>query len=89
MPAQMTKSQLIEKIAENTELGKKDVKAVIESMVATRSSRRPAFFSYPGLRNSSLSRNRPPKNGRESIRSRKNLPSLRPDRLERSSGHAR
>src|SRR3954447_11721456 len=48
---QMTKSQLIEKIAENTELGKKDVKAVIESMVTVghKEIKKAGVFVVPGF----------------------------------------
>jgi DNA-binding protein HU-beta len=51
MPTQMTKSQLIEKIAEGTELGKKDVKAVIESMVTVghKELKKTGVFLVPGF----------------------------------------
>ena len=51
MPTQMTKSQLIEKIAEATELGKKDVKAVIESMVTVghKELKKTGVFLVPGF----------------------------------------
>jgi DNA-binding protein HU-beta len=51
MPTQMTKSQLIEKIAEDTELGKKDVKAVIESMVTVghKELKKTGVFLVPGF----------------------------------------
>ena len=51
MPTQLTKSQLIEKIAENTELGKKDVKAVIESMVTVghKELKKAGVFLVPGF----------------------------------------
>ena len=51
MPTQMTKSQLIEKIAADTELGKKDVKSVIESMVAVghRELKKVGVFLVPGF----------------------------------------
>src|SRR6184192_2634238 len=51
MPTQLTKSQLIEKIAENTELGKKDVKAVIESMVTIgyKELKKAGVFLVPGF----------------------------------------
>jgi DNA-binding protein HU-beta len=51
MPTQLTKSQLIEKIAESTELGKKDVKAVIESMVTVghKELKKTGVFLVPGF----------------------------------------
>ena len=51
MPTQMTKSQLIEKIAENTELGKKDVKSVIENMatVGHKELKKAGVFLVPGF----------------------------------------
>ena len=51
MPTQLTKSQLIEKIAESTELGKKDVKAVIESMatVGHMELKKIGAFLVPGF----------------------------------------
>jgi len=51
MPTQLTKSQLIEKIAENTELGKKDVKAVLESMVVVgyKELKKAGVFLVPGF----------------------------------------
>jgi nucleoid DNA-binding protein len=55
MAVQMTKSQLIEKISSETEVAKKDVKGVIETMasVATRSSRSPASSWFRDLPSSS------------------------------------
>ena len=51
MPMQMTKSQLIEKIAESTELGRKDVKAVLESMVTVghKELKKSGVFLVPGF----------------------------------------
>ena len=51
MPTQMTKSQLIEKISESTELGKKDVKAVLESMVTVghKELKKSGVFLVPGF----------------------------------------
>ena len=51
MPTQMTKSQLIEKIADDTELGKKDVKTVIESMVTVghKELKKTGVFLVPGF----------------------------------------
>jgi DNA-binding protein HU-beta len=51
MPTQMTKSQLIEKIAEHTELGKKNVKAVIENMVTVghKELKKTGVFLVPGF----------------------------------------
>src|ERR1043166_1125509 len=51
MPTQLTKSQLIEKIAESTELGKKDVKAVLESMVTVghKELKKSGIFLVPGF----------------------------------------
>ena len=48
---QMTKSQLIENIAEITELGKKDVKSVIESMVTVghKELKKAGVFVVPGF----------------------------------------
>ena len=47
----MSKSQLIEKIAEDTELGKKDVKSVVESMVAVghKELKKAGVFLVPGF----------------------------------------
>ena len=51
MPTQMTKSQLIEKIAKDTELGKKEVKAVIEGMVTVghKELKKTGIFLVPGF----------------------------------------
>jgi DNA-binding protein HU-beta len=51
MPTQLTKPQLIEKIAESTELGKKDVKAVIEAMVIVghKELKKAGVFLVPGF----------------------------------------
>src|SRR3982075_2947803 len=51
MPTQLTKSQLIEKIAEGTDLGKKNVKAVIESMVTVghKELKKTGVFLVPGF----------------------------------------
>src|SRR5258705_4181624 len=51
MATQMTKSQLIEKIAEDTELGKKDVKTVIESLVTVghKELKKTGIFLVPGF----------------------------------------
>ena len=55
MAAQMTKSQLIEKIAAENEFAKKDVKGVLETLatVGHKSSRRPACSSFPASPSSS------------------------------------
>jgi DNA-binding protein HU-beta len=51
MADQMTKSQLIEKIAEGTELSKKDVKGVIESMATLgyKELKKSGVFLVPGF----------------------------------------
>jgi nucleoid DNA-binding protein len=51
MPTQMTKSQLIGKIAEDTELAKNDVKAVIETMVTVghKELKKSGVFLVPGF----------------------------------------
>jgi nucleoid DNA-binding protein len=51
MPTQMTKSQLIGKIAEDTELAKNDVKAVIETMVTVghKELKKTGVFLVPGF----------------------------------------
>jgi DNA-binding protein HU-beta len=51
MATQMTKSQLIEEIAEDTELGKKDVKSVIESLVTVghKELKKTGVFLVPGF----------------------------------------
>ena len=51
MAAQMTKSQLIEKIAENYELPKKDVKAVMEGMIEVghKELKKNGVFLLPGF----------------------------------------
>ena len=51
MPTQLTKSQLIEKIAEDTELAKRDVKAVIESIVTVghKELKKAGVFLVPGV----------------------------------------
>ena len=55
MATQMTKSQLIEKIAAETELPKKGVKEVFESLatIGYKNSRRPASSSFPASQSSS------------------------------------
>jgi DNA-binding protein HU-beta len=49
--AQMTKSQLIEKIATETEVAKKDVKGVIETMAAVgyKELKKNGIFLVPGF----------------------------------------
>jgi DNA-binding protein HU-beta len=51
MADQMTKSQLIEKIAETTELSKKDVKGVIETMATLgyKELKKSGVFLVPGF----------------------------------------
>ena len=51
MADQMTKSQLIEKIAETTELSKKDVKGVIETMatLGSKELKKSGVFLVPGF----------------------------------------
>lgn len=51
MADQMTKSQLIEKIAEGTELSKKDVKGVLESMATLgyKELKKSGVFLVPGF----------------------------------------
>jgi DNA-binding protein HU-beta len=49
--AQMTKSQLVEKIASETDLAKKDVKAVMESLatVGYKELKKTGVFMLPGF----------------------------------------
>jgi len=79
---------LIEKIAENTELGKKDVKSVIENMatVGIRNSRRLASFLYPAreIRRHQKARHQSAEG--HSIRLRKSLRCSKQNRPERLSG---
>lgn len=51
MPTQMTKSQLIEKIAGESELTKRDVKAVLESMatIGYKELKKSGVFLVPGF----------------------------------------
>jgi nucleoid DNA-binding protein len=51
MATQMTKSQLIEKIASDNELAKKDVKSVIEALatVGHKELKKNGIFLVPGL----------------------------------------
>jgi len=51
MATQMTKSQLIEKIAEESELAKKDVKGVLESLAAVgyKELKKTGVFLVPGF----------------------------------------
>src|SRR6185312_12660765 len=51
MATQMTKSQLIEKIAEENELGKKDVKGVIETLavIGYKELKKNGVFVVPGF----------------------------------------
>lgn len=51
MAAQMTKSQLIEKIAAETELAKRDVKGVLEAMatVGYKELKKTGVFVVPGF----------------------------------------
>ena len=51
MPTRMTKSQLIEKIAEGCELAKKDVKAVLEGLttVGYKELKKTGMFLVPGF----------------------------------------
>jgi nucleoid DNA-binding protein len=51
MATQMTKSQLIEKIAEQSELAKKDVKAVMEALAAVgyKELKKAGVFMLPGF----------------------------------------
>jgi len=71
MAAQMTKSQLIEKIAAENEMGKKDVKGVLEDASrpsVIKNSRRQASFSFLDLQSSLLSRSQQPRRARAQIR---------------------
>lgn len=51
MPIQMTKSQLIEKIATDTDLAKKDVKSVLETLavVGYKELKKAGVFLVPGF----------------------------------------
>jgi nucleoid DNA-binding protein len=51
MAAQMTKSQLIEKIAADSELAKKDVKGVLENLatIGYKELKKTGVFLVPGL----------------------------------------
>jgi nucleoid DNA-binding protein len=51
MATQMTKSQLIEKIAEENELGKKDVKGVFETLatIGYKELKKSGVFVVPGF----------------------------------------
>ena len=51
MPTQMTRSQLIEKIAADTELTKKDVKGVLETLVSVghKELKKSGVFLVPGF----------------------------------------
>jgi nucleoid DNA-binding protein len=51
MATQMTKSQLIEKIAESNELSKRDVKAVLESLatIGYKELKKNGLFLVPGF----------------------------------------
>ncbi len=51
MPTQMTKSQLIEKVAAETELSKKDVKGVMESLttIGYKELKKSGVFLLPGF----------------------------------------
>ena len=51
MPTQMTKSQLIEKIAADNELAKKDVKSVLETLatVGYKELKKTGIFLVPGF----------------------------------------
>src|SRR5258706_15821921 len=51
MPTQMTKSQLIEKIAQTRELPKKDVKGIVETLaeVGYRELKKNGVFVVPGF----------------------------------------
>lgn len=51
MPSQMTKSQLIEKISQSSDLAKRDVKTVLETMneVGHRELKKSGVFVVPGF----------------------------------------
>ena len=61
MTSQMTKSQLIERIAAENEVAKKDVKGVLETLatIGYKELRRRASFSFLDLQSSLSSRNQP------------------------------
>jgi Bacterial DNA-binding protein len=61
MATQMTKSQLIEQIATNNELAKKDVKGVMETLAEIGYRELKKNGSSPALPNSSSSRSLPPR----------------------------
>ena len=71
MATQMTKSQLIEKISSESELPKKDVKGVLETLatIGYKELKKAGVFLVPGLPSSSSSRSPPPRRARASIRS--------------------
>jgi nucleoid DNA-binding protein len=72
MPTQMSKSQLVEKIATVTELSKRDVKNVMDTLtdVGHKELKKPGYFSYPALPSSLWSKSRQPRRGRVSTPSR-------------------
>ena len=87
----MSKSELIQKIADDLSLSKKDVKAVIESLatVGYKEMKKGGEFLLPGFAKFVVIRSRLPKRARASIRSRKSQRSSRRSRRERRSRFVR
>ena len=88
----MSKSQLVEKIAEQhpNNMTRKDVKGVIESLaeIGYKELKKTGAFFVRGLQNLLSSRSRPQRNGRASIRSQRSQRYSRRNQLGRSSGRA-
>ena len=72
----MSKSELIQKVADQHSLSKKDVKGVIESLasVGYKELKKNGAFLLPGLQNLSSSKSQPRKSAPASIRLRKSQP---------------
>ena len=71
MQSQMTKSQLIEKIAQLRELAKKDVKGMMEALaeVGYKELKKNGVFVVPGFAKFVVTRRLPPRRARVSTRS--------------------
>jgi len=71
MATQMTKSQLIEKIATESALGKKDVKGVLETLasVGYKELKKTGVFLVPGFAKFVVIKRPPPRPAKGSIRS--------------------
>jgi nucleoid DNA-binding protein len=90
----MSKSQLIQKIADQhskSEISRKDVKAIIESLakIGYAELKKSGAFLVPGLPNSLSSKSPPHRSGAVSIRSQKSQQYSRRSQPERSSGRDR